>query len=264
MPSLMGILNVTPDSFFDGGHYYSQNDAIARAQKLIADGADIIDIGGESTRPGAAPITIDEEIRRTVPAISAIAKFGKPISIDSRNAAVMAAACEAGARIINDVSALTHDAMALDIVKQFGAEIILMHMLGTPQTMQTNPTYENVVEQIYAYLAGRIDFCVRAGISAQKIIIDPGIGFGKTADHNTALIKNLTRFKSLGCRILIGVSRKSFIAKLSHDEPPEQRLGGSLAAAMICAQNGADILRVHDVADTRQALILWHKLAPIS
>lgn len=255
-PALMGIVNVTPDSFYDGGQFTNSTTAIQHAKKLIADGADIIDIGGESTRPGAAPVSIDEEIKRVIPLIQELHDCGKIISIDTRHAAVMQVACQAGATMINDITALTHDPASMDVAKNSGAEIVLMHMQGTPQTMQINPQYTDVVEEIYAYLAERMNACVQSGIAQDKIILDPGIGFGKKLSHNLELLKNINRFQDLGCRILIGVSRKSFIGKLGGDIPPSDRLPGSLAAAIHAAQNGAHILRVHDVAETKQALTI--------
>ncbi|TAH33919.1 MAG: dihydropteroate synthase [Alphaproteobacteria bacterium] len=251
---LMGIVNVTPDSFYDGGQFTNLNTATQHAKQLITEGADIIDIGGESTRPGASPITVEDEINRTIPLIKALKDCGKIISIDTRHADVMQAAIDMGARMINDVSALTHDPGALDVVKNSKAEIVLMHMQGTPETMQKDPQYKNVVEDIYAYLAGRIDVCVKAGINQNKIIVDPGIGFGKTVEHNLELLRNIPRLKQLGCRVLIGVSRKSFIGKLYGDIPASERLPGSLAAAVHAVQQGADILRVHDVKETKQSL----------
>ncbi len=260
IPKLMGIVNTTPDSFYDGGKFNGATAALSHAKKLISQGADIIDVGGESTRPGAVPVTIEEEIKRTVPVIESLRGCGKIISIDTRNAAVMRAATDAGATIINDITALTHDPAAMETVKNSNAEIILMHMQGTPQTMQINPQYTNVTEEIYAYLAERLNACVKYGIAQDKIILDPGIGFGKKLNHNLSLLQNIGRFRDLGCRILIGVSRKSFIGKLGGDIAPEDRLPGSLAAAVYAAQNGADILRVHDVAETKQALIIANAL----
>ena len=262
MPLLMGVLNVTPDSFFDGGCFHAPETAIAHARQMIADGAAMIDIGGESTRPDAKIIPIEQEIERIIPVIAGLAGCGKTLSIDSRNAATMRAAIDAGAGMVNDISALTHDPESLEIVKNSGAELVLMHMQGTPQTMQKNPQYNNVVEDVYNFLSARIDACTKTGIATDKIIVDPGIGFGKTVEHNVTLIKNLRRFKTLGCRVLVGVSRKSLIAKLSADEPADRRLAGSLAAAIICAEGGADILRVHDVAETRQALSVYKAIEP--
>ena len=257
----MGVINVTPDSFSDGGETPDAFAAIARGRGLIAAGADIVDIGGESTRPGAAPINPAEEQDRVLPAIRALAAEGAVVSVDTRHAAVMAAAVAAGARVINDVSALTAEPESLAQAARGGAHVILMHMKGDPRTMQEDPRYDDVVAEVADYLAERIEVCVRAGIPRTKIAIDPGIGFGKTVAHNIALIANLGRFKELGCPVVLGVSRKSFIGKLSRNEPPKERLAGSLAALLAGVARGADILRVHDVAETRQALAVWGKIA---
>ena len=250
----MGVVNVTPDSFSDGGETPDAEAAIARGRAMIAAGADIIDVGGESTRPGAAPLDPTEEQSRIVPVIRALAADGAVVSADTRHAAVMAAAVAAGARIVNDVSALSAEPGSLVQAAQCGAHVILMHMKGDPRTMQDDPRYDDVVAEVAAYLAERIEACVRAGIPRAKIAIDPGIGFGKTVAHNVALIANLGRLKELGCPVVLGVSRKSFIGKLSRNEPPQERLAGSLAAALAGIARGADIVRVHDVAETRQAL----------
>ncbi len=252
----MGVVNVTPDSFSDGGETADANRAVARARALIASGADMIDVGGESTRPGARPVEPTEEAARVVPVIRALAAEGALVSVDTRHAAVMTAAVAAGARVINDVAALTEPG-ALAAAANGGAHVILMHMKGDPRTMQDDPRYDDVVGEVAAYLEGRIEACGRAGIPRERIAVDPGIGFGKTVAHNARLIAGLGRFKALGCPIVLGVSRKSFIAKLSRNEPPKGRLPGSLAAALAGVARGADILRVHDVAETRQALAVW-------
>jgi dihydropteroate synthase len=259
IPTLMGIINTTPDSFYDGGHFVEPTTALNQAAGMVAAGAAIIDIGGESTRPGAAPIDITEEIRRTIPVIIALRQACPDllISIDTRNAEVMREACAAGANIINDVSALTHDPAAMDAVLAHNAQVVLMHMQGRPETMQNEPHYHDVVAEVYSYLAMRIDACLARGIKRENIIADPGIGFGKTVAHNILLLKNLRRFRSLGCRILVGVSRKSLIGHLCDQEPPQARLPGSLALNLWAAAQGADMLRVHDVAETRQALRCW-------
>ena len=253
----MGVVNVTPDSFSDGGETPDAEAAIARGRAMLAAGADIIDVGGESTRPGAASLDPAEEQSRIVPVIRALAADGAVVSADTRHAAVMAAAVAAGARIVNDVSALSAEPGSLAQAAQSGAHVILMHMKGDPRTMQDDPRYDDVVAEVAAYLAERIEACVRAGIPRAKIAIDPGIGFGKTVAHNVALIANLGRLKELGCPVVLGVSRKSFIGKLSRNEPPQERLAGSLAAALAGIARGADIVRVHDVAETRQALAVW-------
>ena len=263
----MGILNVTPDSFSDGGSFYSLKDAVAHGIQLMDDGADIIDIGGESTRPNADIIPPHEEQLRVLPVIAALKptaqKRGIKISIDTRNASTMREAVKAGADIINDVSALTHDADSLKTAATTHAQIILMHMQGTPQTMQNNPTYQDVVADVYAYLEQRIAACVAAGIAKSRLIIDPGLGFGKTVEHNVTLLNHAREFQKLGLPVLIGASRKSFLAKLAGLNIEQSRLPASLVAAIIAAQHGAQILRVHDVAETKQALMIWQAFAHI-
>jgi dihydropteroate synthase len=262
VPRIMGVVNVTPDSFSDGGEAYEMASAIARGLALAEAGADIIDVGGESTRPGAQPVPVEEELRRVIPVIEALAARGLLVSVDTRHAAVMAAALPAGARIINDVTALTGDPDALKTVAASQAAVVLMHMQGDPRKMQDNPTYGDVVAEVSAYLAGRIAACEAAGIPRTRLAVDPGIGFGKTVAHNVALLQSLDRLRRLGCALVIGVSRKSFIARLSRGEAPTDRLGGSLAAALAAVARGAHILRVHDVAATVQALKVWQAVAP--
>lgn len=253
-PVLMGVINVTPDSFSDGGKFLDHARAIEHGMRLVSEGAAILDIGGESTRPGSNPISVDEEIARVIPVIEGLRNAGAVLSIDTRNAATMRAAVAAGASIVNDISALTHDAEALSVVAGLGISMCLMHMQGNPQTMQADPHYDNVVEEVYDYLSSRINACIAAGVAQNKIMIDPGIGFGKTLEHNIKLLQNLDKFQSLGCVILLGVSRKSFISKIMNgDAPPDARLPGSLAAALYGYQKGAQIFRVHDVAETKQA-----------
>lgn len=260
IPAIMGIVNVTPDSFSDGGHFYKSDDAIAHGLKLIADGADILDIGGESTRPRAAAVTPEEEQARVVPVIKGLAaeaaRKGVRLSIDTRNGGTMRAAINAGASIINDISALTHDDAAAANLADSATQIVLMHMQGSPATMQEAPHYTDVVQEVYDYLAARIQACANAGIARERLIIDPGIGFGKNRDHNIALLQNLAHFADLGVPLLVGASRKSFIAHVAGDASADQRLGGSLAVALHAAATGAAILRVHDVRETRQALLL--------
>jgi dihydropteroate synthase len=257
-PRLMGIVNVTPDSFSDGGRWLDAGAAIAHGLQLEADGADILDIGGESTRPGAEPIGAEEELRRVIPVIAALAKqVPAVISIDTRNAEVMLRAADAGARIINDVAALGHDPDALRVAAETGLPVVLMHAQGDPRTMQLDPRYDDVVLDVCDWLAARIAVCEAAGIPRTRIVVDPGIGFGKTVDHNLALIGALSILHGLGCPILLGASRKSFIGRLCGGAPADQRLPGSVAAALLGAAQGAQILRVHDVAATRQALAVW-------
>jgi dihydropteroate synthase len=254
-PIVMGIVNATPDSFFDGGAFLDPGAAIAHAMTQIESGAGIIDIGGESTRPGAIAVEPAEEIRRVIPVIAGIrSRTDAVVSIDTRNAATMRAAIDAGATIVNDVSALSHDPASLALIAQSEASIILMHMRGSPADMQQSPAYGDVALDIYDYLEARIIACLAAGIDRSRIAIDPGIGFGKTPQHNLALLQQLTLFHGLGVPLLIGVSRKGFIASLSAGEPAEGRLPGSLAAGLASIGQGVQILRVHDVAETIQAL----------
>ena len=258
--SIMGIVNVTPDSFSDGGDHGTAEAAIAHGRRLLKEGADCLDVGGESTRPGAAPVTPEQEQQRILPVIQALAAEGAVISVDTRNASTMRAAMEAGAAVINDVTALTHDPDSLPAVAETGAHVVLMHMKKDPQTMQLAPSYDDVVEEVYGYLAERVGCCVGAGVPLEKIAIDPGIGFAKNDDHNLALIRNLDQFKALGCGILLGVSRKSLIGRIAGVENPKDRVAGSLALALAGVERGATLLRVHDVAETRQALALWEAL----
>jgi dihydropteroate synthase len=257
-PRIMGILNVTPDSFSDGGLYVTPEAALAQVQ-VSMDGADILDIGGESTRPGAADVDATTEIARTVPVIAAIRASGDTslISIDTRKAAVAEAALAAGAGIINDVSALGFDAGMAALVARSAAPVILMHAQGTPQTMQADPRYDDVLLDVYDVLAFRIDAAVAAGIARDRITIDPGIGFGKTLAHNLALLQRLSLFHSLGCPILLGASRKRFIGTISGTDAPDARMPGSLAVALAGIAQGVQMVRVHDVAETRAALALW-------
>jgi len=259
---IMGVVNVTPDSFSDGGQFLDSDKAIAHALQLEKEGADILDIGGESTRPGAVPVSIEEEQERVLPVIEGIRKKGSktPISIDTRNADTMEKSIKCGANIINDVSALTHDPKSLNIASKMQAPVILMHMQGTPQTMQSKPDYDDVVEEIIGYLRERIEACIQAGIDQKKIIIDPGIGFGKTLENNLTLLKNIDKFKELGCPILLGASRKSFIEKICPNTPADDRLAGSLAAAIQGLEEGAQLFRVHDVKETKQAFAVWQAI----
>jgi dihydropteroate synthase len=259
-PAIMGILNVTPDSFSDGGDIASTDAAISRGTTLTAAGAHILDIGGESTRPGATPISPSEEIFRVVPVVTALAGAGHIVSIDTRRAPVMHAALNAGATIVNDVSALTNDPAALATVAEHKAHVILMHMQGQPGSMQDAPRYDDVVGEILDYLASRITACEAAGIKRSTIAADPGIGFGKSTDHNLELIARLDEFSALDVPIVIGASRKSFISNVAAPTEPKQRLAGSIASALASLERGAAILRVHDVAETAQALAIWHAI----
>jgi len=253
-PLIVGILNATPDSFSDGGRYFSIAAALARGREMLAQGADIIDIGGESTRPGAEPVDAQTEMRRVLPVIEALAAgTGARISIDTAKAAVARAAVRAGACIINDVTAMTGDPEMAAVVRETGAGVVLMHMLGTPRTMQDDPQYADVVEDVAAWLENRLAAAAAAGIAPEAVVLDPGIGFGKTAAHNIELIARLGRLTRLGRPVLAGMSRKRFIGILSGVEEAEKRLAGSLAALTAAILQGAAILRVHDVAESVQA-----------
>ncbi len=259
-PLIMGIVNVTPDSFSDGGRFFHSDEAEQQAKKLLEDGATILDIGGESTRPGADPVGLDEEKARVIPVIEALRERDVLLSIDTRKAPVMDAAIEAGADIVNDVTALDYDRESLPIVAKSSAKVCLMHSAADPKVMQDNPTYDHVLFDVYDYLEGRIEACIQADISRQRLSIDPGIGFGKTLAHNLALLKGLGFFHSLGCPLLLGVSRKSFIGRLDRDGEANQRIGGSLSALLYGYAAGVQIFRVHDVAETRQALAVWEHI----
>jgi dihydropteroate synthase len=256
-PRLMGIVNVTPDSFSDGGRFVTPEAALAQVQAMA--GADILDIGGESTRPGAVLVDALDEVQRTAPVIAALRAAGiaTPISIDTRKAVVAKAALNGGADIVNDVAALTFDTDMAGVVAGAGCPVILMHAQGTPQTMQANPHYDDVVLDVYDWLAARIDAAVAAGIARDQIAIDPGIGFGKTAAHNLALLQRLSLFHTLGCPILLGASRKRFIGTIGGADDPQARMPGSVAVALAGIAQGVQMLRVHDVDETRQAMRLW-------
>jgi dihydropteroate synthase len=260
-PLVMGILNITPDSFSDGGRHFDASAAIEAGHAMLQAGADILDIGGESTRPGAVPVSSDEEIARVIPVVRELAKAA-PVSIDTRHAATMQAALEAGAEIINDVTALRHDPAAVDFLARNQAPIVLMHMPGTdPRSMQAQADYADVVLEVARFLRDRVATLEALGIARARIAIDPGIGFGKTMAHNLALIEALPILAQIGCPIMLGASRKRFIGTLSGVEQAEARLAGSLAVALAGAARGAAILRVHDVAETIQALAVWQACA---
>jgi dihydropteroate synthase len=260
-PLIMGVLNVTPDSFSDGGDFSDPARAVEAGRAMLAAGADIIDVGGESTRPGAAPLSQAAEIARIAPVIVALAEAGAAVSVDTRHAAVMAAALEKGARIVNDITALTGDPAAARIVARSDAALVLMHMQGEPRTMQRDPVYANAPLEIAAYLAARIADCAAAGIAPERIVVDPGFGFGKTVAHNLELLERLALFQALGTGVLLGVSRKSTIGTVSKITEAKGRLAGSLAGALYGLSQGANILRVHDVAETRQAVAVWQAVA---
>lgn len=260
-PVIMGILNVTPDSFSDGGDALAVDDAIQAGRRMIAEGAAILDIGGESTRPGAMPLAPDEEQRRVLPVVAALADHGAVISIDTRNAGTMAAALDNGATIVNDVSALVHDPSAARLAADRHCPVVLMHMRGTPATMRSYATYHDIASEVVEELASRIAAAEAAGVDRANIVVDPGIGFAKTPGQNIELLQRLPALLSLGCRVMVGVSRKSFIGTLGAAAAPKQRTGGSLAAGLFALAQGASILRVHDVAATVQAVQVWRKLA---
>ncbi|MBA3060812.1 MAG: dihydropteroate synthase [Nitrospirae bacterium] len=254
---LMGILNVTPDSFSDGGRYFDRTLAIKRAYEMVEEGADIIDIGGESTRPGSEPVPLQEEIARTIPVIEEISKKIKvPVSIDTYKAEVAKRALDAGASIVNDISGLRFDPEMPKVVSQYKVPVVIMHIKGTPKNMQANPIYEALIPEIMDYLRESIKLAVASGIAEDKIIIDPGIGFGKTFDHNLEIIKNLHEFTLLEKPLLVGVSRKAFIGKILGDAPASERLEGTAAAVAISILNGANIIRVHDVEEMKKVALV--------
>ena len=261
-PRIMGVLNVTPDSFSDGGRHLALADAVAGAWAMAEAGADILDVGGESTRPGADPVAAAAEIERVVPVIAALRAegFAGPISIDTRSGAVARAAFDAGADLFNDVSALTHDPASLGVAAASGRLVCLMHAQGDPRTMQDAPAYDDVLLDVLDFLDARIAAAEAARIPRARILVDPGIGFGKTVAHNLALIRGLSALHGLGCGILFGASRKRFIGALGAAPAPRDRMPGSLAVALEALRQGAQVLRVHDVKETRQAVALWSAL----
>ena len=254
-PKLMGVVNVTPDSFSDGGRFLDAEAAIRHGEKLARDGADILDVGGESTRPGAEEVSAEEELARTEPVVWALAGAGHEVSIDTSKLGVARAALDAGATIVNDVTALRGDPAIAALVAERGAGLVLMHMKGDPRTMQLDPAYDDVVAEVKAFLAERVEAAVAAGVAEERIWLDPGIGFGKTLDHNLELLRRLGELRELGRPLVVGTSRKSFIGKIDGSEVGE-RLGGTIASSVLAAGEGAEVLRVHDVAECRQALAM--------
>ena len=252
-PSLMGVVNVTPDSFSDGGLFLDPEAAVAHGRELAQGGAEILDVGGESTRPGAEPVGEEEELRRVIPVIEGLRGAGAQISVDTSKAAVAAAALDAGAGIVNDVTALRGDREMGPVCAERGVTVVLMHMLGEPRTMQKDPRYDDVVTDVKAFLAERLEAAVAVGVDEARVWLDPGIGFGKTGTHNMELLRRLGELRELGRPLVIGTSRKSFLGKLD-GSPADQRLGGTIASSILAAAEGADVLRVHDVAEMRQAL----------
>jgi dihydropteroate synthase len=263
VPRVMGIINATPDSFSDGGEHASVEAAIAHGLALAGEGADILDVGGESTRPGAEDVPLEEELRRVIPVIQALARqVSIPISIDTSKPEVMRAAVEAGAGMINDVFGLRREG-ALDAAAALGVPVVLMHMQGEPRTMQANPDYDDVVGEVHRFLAERIFMAEMAGIAKKRIVVDPGFGFGKGTQHNLQLLAQLHRFTELGVPVLAGLSRKKTIGELTSRDEPRERIFGSVAAHLIAAQRGAMLLRVHDVAATVDALKVWNAVAAV-
>ena len=249
---VMGVLNLTPDSFYDGGRYTTTQLAVGRALEMVEEGADIIDIGGESSRPGARSVSLDEELARVVPVVEALAaRSDVLISVDTTKSAVARAAIDSGATIINDISALRFDPEMGRVMAQAGVYLVLMHMQGTPETMQQDPRYEDPVSEIKGYLRERMDAAISAGIEREHLIVDPGIGFGKRLSHNLEILRRLSEFEDLGVPILVGLSRKSFLGEIL-DLPTSERLEGTIAANAIAIVNGADIIRVHDAKEGRR------------
>jgi len=256
-PRLMGIVNVTPDSFSDGGRFLDPAAAVEHARQLAGGGADLLDVGGESTRPGAQAVAANEELARVLPVLDGLRGIGLPVSVDTRRAAVMREAAAAGAAIINDVSALAFDADSATTVAALGLSVVLMHSRGTPGTMSAETAYDSLVLDVFDELAAAVDRAVAVGIARDAIVVDPGIGFAKTAPQSAAIMAELSLLHGLGCPLLVGASRKSFVAALSAGEPAAERLPGSIAALLQAVAHGAQILRVHDVASSAQALAVW-------
>jgi dihydropteroate synthase len=259
-PQVMGIINATPDSFSDGGSYADAASAAEAGAQMAAEGAAIIDVGGESTRPGAATVWEGDEIERVLPVVQRLAAGGNAVSIDTRKSGVMSAALGAGASLVNDVSALTWDEQSASVIAKAGVPVVLMHHQGDPQTMQKDPRYDDVLVEVYLWLEERIEAAEIAGIKRQNILVDPGIGFGKTVAHNLELINGLALLHGLGCPIVFGASRKRIIGALANEAPADKRLPGSLALALKAVEQGAQIVRVHEVPDTVQALKVWRGL----
>lgn len=263
VPRVMGIVNVTPDSFSDGGAHFVADAAVAHGLQLAAEGADVLDVGGESTRPGAEPVPLEEELRRVVPVVERLAReTALPVSIDTSRPEVMRAAVEAGAGMINDVYGLRREG-AVDTAAALGVPVVLMHMLGEPRSMQDAPDYDDVVGEVHRFLAKRIFAAEMAGIDRKRIVVDPGFGFGKTTAHNLQLLARLERFGELGVPVMAGLSRKRTIGELIGRDSPVERIHGSVAAHVIAAQRGARLLRVHDVAATVDALKIWNAVAAV-
>ena len=257
----MGVVNVTPDSFSDGGRFFDAKAAVAHARRLAEDGADLIDIGGESTRPGSAPVSEEQELQRILPVLKQLGALETPISVDTRRPRVMKAVLDAGASMINDVEALGAPG-ALEAVAERGCAVCLMHKKGEPATMQQDPQYDDVVREVKDFLNEALERAKGAGIAAARLVVDPGFGFGKTAQHNLQLLKSLSQLAELGVPVLAGLSRKSTLAKLT-GRPVDERLAGSLAMALLALQGGAKILRVHDVRETRDVVRVWEAYSKV-
>jgi len=255
-PLLMGVVNVTPDSFSDGGLYLDADAAVEHGELLAGEGADILDVGGESTRPGAAPVSEEEELRRVVPVVERLAGVGPRVSIDTTKVVVARAALEAGADIVNDVSAFRFDPELAGLVAEAGVDCCLMHMLGEPRTMQENPRYGDVVAEVKAFLEERLAFAAGEGVPEERVWLDPGIGFGKTAEHNLELLRRLDEIVAIGRPVVVGTSRKSFLGKLTGGRPEGERLPGTIATNVVALERGASVFRVHDVAQVRDALLV--------
>jgi dihydropteroate synthase len=253
-PRIMGILNVTPDSFSDGGEWFAFDEAVERARVLVGEGADILDVGGESTRPGAEPVPIKEELRRVVPVVRAARDTGAQISVDTMKLSVARAAVEAGASYVNDVSAFRHEPDLAGFVADRDCDCCLMHMLGEPRTMQDDPRYDDVVDDVRAFLEQRIAFAVGEGVREERIMVDPGIGFGKTLEHNLELLRRLDEIVAVGFPVVVGTSRKSFLGRLTGRDDPHDRVAATVATTVLALERGAAVFRVHDVAPTRDAL----------
>jgi len=253
-PRIMGILNVTPDSFSDGGEWFEFGEAVEHGRALVAEGAAILDVGGESTRPGAAPVPIDEELRRVVPVIRALREAGAQLSVDTAKLTVAEAAVEAGATFVNDVTAFRHEPEIAGFVADHDCDCCLMHMLGEPRTMQDDPRYDDVVDDVRAFLEERAEFALAEGVREERIMVDPGIGFGKTLDHNLELLRRLDEIVALGFPVMVGTSRKSFLGRLTGRDDPHDRIAATVATTVLALERGATVFRVHDVAPTKDAL----------
>jgi dihydropteroate synthase len=259
-PQVMGIINATPDSFSDGGSYADAASAAEAGAQMAAEGAAIIDVGGESTRPGSATVWEGDEIERILPVVQQLSAAGNAVSVDTRKSGVMSAAIGAGAKLVNDVSALTWDEQSAGVIAKAGVPVVLMHHQGDPQTMQKDPRYDDVLVEVFLWLEERIEAAELAGIARDKILVDPGIGFGKTVAHNLELLNGLALLHGLGCPIVLGASRKRMIGALANEAPADKRLPGSIALALKAVEQGAQIIRVHDVPETVQALKVWRGL----